>query len=133
MLCGSETWPVKREDTCRLQRTEMKMARWMCNTSLSEQRPSAEIQDRLWIQNISVVMRQMRLRWLGHIERVDTSNWVNKCRSLVIEGATWRGRPRKTWDKVVQSDLQHFHLKKEFAQDCDRWRDAIKKTPSHPC
>ena len=67
MLYGSETRPVKKEDTCRLQRTEMKIARWICNISLSEQRPSAEIRDRLWIQNISVVMQQMRLRWLSHI------------------------------------------------------------------
>ena len=51
---------------------------------------------------------------------------------LVIEGAAGRGRPQKTWDQVVQSDLQHLHLKKEFAQDHNGWRDAIK-TPSHPC
>ena len=119
MLYGSETWPVKREDTCRLQRTEMQMARWMCKISLSERRPSAEIPDGLGIQNISVAMRQMRLRWLGHIERIDTNNWVSKCRSLVIEGTTGKGRARKTWDQVVQSDLQHLHLKKEFAQDRD--------------
>ena len=51
----------------------------------------------------------------------------------MIEGATGRGRPRKTWNQVVQSDLQHLHLKKQFAQDRDGWRGAVKKTPSHPC
>ena len=132
MLYGSETWPVKRGDTCRLERTEMQMTRWMCN-SLSEQRPSAEIRNRLGIQNIYVVMQQMHLRWLGRIERMDIDKWVKKCRSLVIKGTTGRERPQKTWDRVVQSDLQHLHLKKEFSQDCDGWRDAIKKTLSHPC
>ena len=71
MLYGSEIWPVKREDMCRFQQTEMQMARWMCNISLSEQRPPAKIQDRLGIQSISVVVRQMHLRWLGHIEKKD--------------------------------------------------------------
>ena len=35
MLYGSETWAVKVEDTRRLERTEMKMVRWMCGPSLS--------------------------------------------------------------------------------------------------
>ena len=55
---------------------------------------------------------------------------VSKCRSMVIEGTTGRGRPQRTWDQVVHNDLQHLHLKKEFAQERDGWRDAIKKTPS---
>ena len=104
----------------------------MYNICLSERRPSVE-RDNLGTQNNSMVMRQLCLTWLSHIERMDTNNWVSKCRNLVIEGTTGRGRPRKTWDQVVQSDLQRLHLKKEFAQDRDGWRDAIKKTPSHPC
>ena len=46
------------------------------------------------------------------------------------EGTTGRGRPQETWDQVVQSDLWHLHLKKEFAKDHNGWRDAFKKTPS---
>ena len=34
MLYGRETWPVKRDNTCRLQRTEMQISRWMCSISL---------------------------------------------------------------------------------------------------
>ena len=49
---------------------------------------------------------------------------------MVIEGTTGRGRPQRTWDQVVHNDLQHLHFKKEFAQERDGWRDAIKKTPS---
>ena len=55
-LYGIETWLVKLEDKCRLQRTEMQMPRWMCSISLSEQRLSEEIQDRLGLQDIYVVM-----------------------------------------------------------------------------
>ena len=89
--------------------------------------------DRLVIQNISVVMRLMRRKWFGHTERMETENWVNKCRSLVIDCATGRRRQHKTWNQVVQNDLQILHLEKALAQDRVGWRDAIKKTPSHPC
>ena len=37
MLYNSEAWPVNLEDTCRLHRIEMQMARMMCSISLSEQ------------------------------------------------------------------------------------------------
>ena len=56
MSYSNETWLVKIEDTCRLQLRELQMARGMCSMSLSEQRPSEEIKDRLRIQDISVVM-----------------------------------------------------------------------------
>ena len=36
MLCGSETWPTKVEDIRKMQRSEMKMLRWMTGVSLSE-------------------------------------------------------------------------------------------------
>ena len=111
----------------------MQMVRWMCRISLSEETPSEEIRDRLGIQDISVVMRQIRLKGLGHIERMETENWVSKCRSLVIDGAAGRGRPRKTWNKVLQNDLQTLYLEKAFAQVLDGRRDIIKKTPSYPC
>ena len=52
MLCGSEIWLVKIEDTWRPQQTEMQMARWMCGIIVSEQRPSDEMRDRLGIQDV---------------------------------------------------------------------------------
>ena len=52
----------------------------------------------------------MRLRWFGHIYRIETENWVKKCRSLIIDGAARMGRPRKTWNQVLQNDLQLLHL-----------------------
>ncbi len=48
--------------------------------------------------------RKRRLRWVGHVERMDVDNWVKKCRDLDVEGSQGRGRPRKTWDEVVRGD-----------------------------
>ena len=39
MLYGSETWPVNKEDICRIQRTEMQKAKWMCNICLIDYPP----------------------------------------------------------------------------------------------
>jgi len=36
MLCGSETWPVRKENVVALQRAEMRMIGWMCGVKLKE-------------------------------------------------------------------------------------------------
>ena len=38
MLYGSETWPTKIEDIRKMQRSEMRMLRWMTGVSLSERK-----------------------------------------------------------------------------------------------
>ena len=130
MLYGDETWPVKIEDTCRLQRTD----RWMCSISLSERRPSEEIRERLGIQDISAVMQQLRLRWFGPIERMETEDWVGKCKSLVVDGAAGRRRPRKTWNQVVQKDSQTMHLEKASLKTVmDGEMPSRSHRPTHAC
>ena len=52
---------------------------------------------------------------------------------MVIDGATGRGRPGKTWNQVVQNDWQTLQLEKALTQDCSGWRDAIKKPLPYPC
>ena len=36
MLHGSETWPARKENVVALQRTEMRMVRWMCGIKLRQ-------------------------------------------------------------------------------------------------
>ena len=38
MLCDSETWPTKVENIRKMQRSEMRMLRWMRGVSLSERK-----------------------------------------------------------------------------------------------
>ena len=45
-----------------------------------------------------------RLRWFGHVERMDRDSWVKKCREIVV-GLRGRGRSRKNWDEVLQDHL----------------------------
>jgi len=40
MLHGSETWPVRKQNEVALQRTEMRMVRWMCGAKFQDRVPS---------------------------------------------------------------------------------------------
>ena len=57
----------------------------------------------LEIQDISVVMQQMHLRWLGDIERMKNENWISKCRSLVIDLAAEMGRSLRLGTKLCRT------------------------------
>ena len=132
MLYGSETWAVKEEDLDRLDRNDMRMIRWMCNTSLKDRKSSDELRSRLGIHSIRDAIQARRLKWFGHLERMEGDNWVSKCRDLVVPGANPRGRPRKKWQEVIRTDLRQKNLRPELTQSRSDWKSAINITrPTH--
>ena len=49
-----------------------------------------------------------------------------------MENIITQGRPRKTWEQVIQGDLRKLRLEKGLAQDRNAWRRAVKKPrPTH--
>ena len=56
MLYGSETWPTKIEDIRKMQRSEMRMLRWMAGVSLSERKSNEWVRSMLAIDDIGEVM-----------------------------------------------------------------------------
>ena len=46
------------------------------------------------------------LCWFGHIEGMDKSFWVSRCRAVEVSGSAGRGRPKKTLEEVTKRDLK---------------------------
>jgi len=125
MIYGSETWPVKVEDVRRLVRTERAMMRRMCRVRLAQRNKSDVLQERLGVEGVEDVVRRGRLRWFGHVERMDSENWVSKCRTFEVDGKRGRGRPKMSWMECVQNDMKELNLDSEMAGDRFLWRDCI--------
>jgi len=66
---------------------------------------SAELNSRPGIECITDVIRRIRLRWFGHVERQDSDDRVSACRSVEVNGVRDRCRGRTTWDECVKKDL----------------------------
>jgi len=62
----------------------------------------------------------------GHVLRKEHNDWVNKCMEYEVDGAKSRGRPMRTWRKIVQKDCQAHKLNREDAMNRSRWRKLIK-------
>ena len=50
-----------------VQRTEMRIVRWMCGVKLKDRFPSRLLRGRLVIDDIALVLQQNWLRWYGHV------------------------------------------------------------------
>ena len=60
---------------------------------------------------------------------MEGDNWVSKCRVPVTKP---RGRPRKTWQEEIRTDLWQKNLKPELTQSRSDWKSAINITrPTH--
>ena len=57
MLYGSEIWPTKVEDIRKMQRSEMRMLRWMTGVSLSERKSNECVRNMLAIDDVAEVMQ----------------------------------------------------------------------------
>ena len=117
MLYGSETWATKIEDIRKMQRSEMRMLRWMTRVSLSERKSNECVRSMLAIDDIAEVMRRNRLRWFCHVERRDELCWIKRIETLQVDGNGVKSRPRKRWREVLKEDMRKKGLCREDAWD----------------
>ena len=125
MVYGSETWAMKVEDMDRLVRAERMMVRSMCGVSLKDRKESAELLNRMGIRSVVEVVEKGRLRWYGHVERMDAGDWVSRSRELDVVGSRGRGRPRKTWGQSVADAVRKYGMERVKTCDKDEWRNCL--------
>ena len=92
IICTTWIWPAtKIEDIRKIQRSEMRMLRWMAGVSLSERKSNECVRNMLAINDIGEVMRRNRLRWFGHVERRDELCWIKRIETLQVDGDGVKG------------------------------------------
>ena len=52
---------------------------------------------------------------------MDNDNWVKKCMTLEVYGRRDPGRPKKTWEQLIASDLHELGVTRSLAQDRLNW------------
>ena len=65
MLYRMETVPMTSSHAKKLEVTEMKMCRWACGHTLTDNLRNDDIRKRLKVENITERCRKARLRWFG--------------------------------------------------------------------
>ena len=106
---------------------DRQMLRYMADVSLLDSVPSAVVAERCWVSQVLDVVRSRRLHWFGHVERREEGDPLAVIREWEVEGRCPHGRPRKTWQRTVEEDLQSLHIDKAQALCSEQWKKIIAR------
>ena len=129
---GAKCWALKMEDERRLKTTEMRMLRMICGKTLKDKMNNENIREITDVLRLEVFLREKRLRWLGHVERMDEERVQQRHYLLEVDG-TKKGRPKKRWKEVLECDMTARGLQRLDAQDRERWRLGCKNQLTPAC
>nr|XP_033510141.1 uncharacterized protein LOC117274918 [Nicotiana tomentosiformis] len=106
MLYGVECWPVKNSYIQKMKVAEMRMLRWMCGHTRMDKIRNEVIREKVSVAPMDDKMREVRLRWFGHVWRRSPDALVRRCESLALAGMRrGRGRPKKYRGEVIRQDM----------------------------
>ena len=79
--------------------------------------------------NIVRVIRSIRLRWAGHIARMEERRSAFKIITGKTTGKRPLGRPRRRWEDNIRMDLEEIGINEgnwvDSARDRDYWRALV--------
>jgi hypothetical protein len=83
--------------------------------------------------SIVKIIKIARLKWLGHISRLEDNVPCMKITYPRPEGSKKQGKPRLRWLDSVLTDLKNFEVKAwcKKARDRDLWSEIIRETKAH--
>ena len=135
VLYGCETWTLTLKEEHRLRMFENKVLRKIFGTKKDEiagewrKLHNAELHACYSSPNITGSLKSRRLRWAGHVARMEQSR--NAYRVLVgkPEGKRPLRRPRGRWEDNIKMDLRELGCDPgewiDLAEDSDQWRTYV--------
>ena len=80
---------------------------------------------RFWINSKADMFKSRRMRWAGHVARMEEGRDVHKVLVGKTEGKRPLGRPRRRWEDNIKLDLEEVGRgcgdRMGLAQDRDKW------------
>ena len=125
MLHAAKTWAMKVDTLNRLRRNDHPMIHWICNVRAKDEVSSDSLLTKLGIQDLDVVLHTSRIRWFGHVER--STGWIAKVRKLNVVAQKRSGRPRKSWDEVLENDRKKLGMDSADPHNHSEWRGRLRE------
>ena len=125
ILYGCETWPLTKQLKNKFEVFQRSILRWIWGPIWDDEagewrrRHNNELIALSGLPPISNVIRSHRLRYAGHIARMEESRLTRRVMLGKPIGTRPRGRPRKRWMDNVTEDLDTQEI------NCNEWIDRI--------
>ena len=134
VLYGCETWSFTLREECRLRIFENRILRWIFGSKRDENGEwrrllSEELHSLYRSPNIVRVIKSRRLRWTGHVARMEEGWSVFKILTGTTTGKRHFGKSRCRWGDNIRMDLKDVRINTrnwvDSAQDRDYWRALV--------
>nr|VZI45665.1 unnamed protein product [Spirometra erinaceieuropaei] len=117
LLYGAETWTVYRRQARRLNHFHLSCLRRILRLNWQDRIPDTEVLERTGILSIYSMLRQMQLRWSGHLDTLNSS-----VKRLHINPTNWEelARDRPTWRITVKTGAAIYEANRIAAAKAKR-------------
>jgi hypothetical protein len=131
LLYNTETWTITAEMERRLRSVEMDCLRKIVGVSRLEHIKNDDIKVALYVTTDIVQRIQLRrLRYFGHVARMDESRYPKLVLHGRVDGRRRRGRPRKRWLDNIKEDCRELGYSvveaERTARDREEWRKILR-------
>ena len=132
MLYGAETWATTKRQESRIEVNEMRMLRWMCGMTRKDKIRNEHIRGTTKVVQASRKITERRLKWYGHVMRMEEDHVVRRVMTKAIPGKRKRGRPKTRWKDVCKRDMQTVGLREGDEGDRAYWKETINNHSGDP-
>ena len=132
LLYGSEAWTTYARQEKRLNVFHMRNLRRILNITWQEKIPNADILARANVPSIFTLLKQRRLRWLGHVRRMGDHRLPKSILyGELCNGNRATGRPKLRYKDVVKKDMKDLGINiadwEDEAADRPIWRATLTR------
>nr|VZI09519.1 unnamed protein product [Spirometra erinaceieuropaei] len=131
LLYGAETWTVYTKQACRLNHFHLICLRRILRLNWQDRIPDTDVLERTGILSIYSMLRQMQLRWSGHLVRMEDERLPKRLfYGDVATGSRRQGGQIRRYKDTLKSSLKRLHINPtnwvELSHDRPTWRRAVK-------
>ena len=117
-LCGLETVALSEQQQQKLQVCENNWVRRITRTKRVDRRRMNDLRKEVGIQcSLTGRLVRSRMRWAGHLLRMDASKLAKRAEMEKHQGRRRRGRPQLRWEDCVRRDMRR-------SGEDERWREG---------
>jgi hypothetical protein len=134
LLYGSEVWSLTVAKENRINTFFMRCLRTILGLNLGDRVSNQRIMQLSGQPSMENLMRRNRLRWLGHVNRMENMNEPHMVKKVMFsyfpsEKRAANSSIRKRWEAKLTDDIDKLGIKnwRRDTKERDRWRDLINK------
>ena len=129
LLYGSESWTLYSSQERKLNSFHMRNLRRILGVRWSDRVTNTNVLTRLGFPSMFTLLQQCRIRWLGHVRRMEDGRIPKDLLyGELSAGTRAQGRPKLRFKDVCKRDLKALDIDvstwEDTAADRSRWRHA---------